>query len=198
MAIVDVFSSRLSGPAGRFLDAPIRALVHEILREQGYASPTEIQGLRDDARDLSSRLVRAEGRLTDLVRGQEATLVELKAARDALRHAEGELEAAKRELAAVQTAPAPAPSSAVAAAPLTAAAPGGCVVPDCDGTVRSKGFCSAHYQQWRRGTLHNFVGQDGHLVIGKRTFRVPDDFAGKFAELSGDVVQIDGKAVAAR
>jgi hypothetical protein len=71
-------------------------------------------------------------------------------------------------------------------------------VPDCSSAVRSKGFCSPHYQQWRRGTLQDFVGQDGHVLIGKRTYRVSDDLAGKHAQLVGDAVHIDGKAVSAR
>lgn len=213
MAVSDVFGSRLAGPAGRVLDAPIRALVHEILREQGYASPSEVQALRDDAKDLAGRVSRAESRLADLVRGQEATLAELKDARDALRRAETEIEAARAAAAAATaaattaaaaaaTAPASAPVVspvvAEAPAPLVAAPRGGCVVPDCDGTVRSKGFCSPHYQQWRRGTLQDFVGQDGHVLIGKRTYRVSDDLAGKHAQLVGDAVHIDGKAVSAR
>lgn len=222
MAISDVFGSRLAGPAGRVLDAPLRALVHEILREQGYASPSEVQALRDDAKELAGRVSRAESRLADLVRGQDATLAELKESRDALRRAEAEIEAARAAVAAATaaattaaataataaataaaaTAAAPAAPAAVpvpaAPAPLVAAPRGGCVVPECDGTVRSKGFCSPHYQQWRRGTLHGFVGQDGHVLIGKRSYRVSDDLAGKRAELVGDAVHVDGKAVSAR
>lgn len=193
MALVDVFSSRLAGPAGRLLDAPIRALVHEILREQGYASPTEVQSLRDDARDLAARLGRAEGRLAELVRGQEATMLELKEARDALRRAETEMQGARAEIRVVHAAPVEE-----APAPLTAASQDSCHVPDCEGEVRSKGFCSAHYQQWRRGTLQNFVGQDGHVTIGKHSFRVSDDYIARRAELVGDVLRIDGKAIPTR
>lgn len=194
MALVDVFSSRLAGPAGRLLDAPIRALVHEILREQGYASPIEVQSLRDDARDLAARLGRAEGRLTELVRGQEATVLELKEARDALRRAEAELQSTKAEMGAVRMAPV----QEEAPAPLTAVSHGSCQVPECEAEVRSKGFCSAHYQQWRRGTLPNFVGHDGHVVIGDHSFRVSEEHVAKRAERVGDVVRIDGKAVPTR
>ena len=31
-----------------------------------------------------------------------------------------------------------------------------CKVPGCDSTVRSKGLCGRHYQQWRRGRLEGF------------------------------------------
>ncbi len=201
MALSDLFSSRLAGPAGRVLDAPIRALVHEILREQGYASPTEVQALRDDARDLSGRVSRAESKLADLSRSQDATVAELKDAREALRASQGALSAAQAELAearaALVAAPTPVAVSPVVA-PLQAEAKGACSVPDCGGTLRSKGFCSAHYQQWRRGTLDGFVGLDGHLTIGKHTFRVSDDYAGKAAVLDGGAVKIGGKTVTAK
>lgn len=195
MPITDVFASRLAGPAGRMLDAPIRALVHEILREQGYASPAEIQALRDAARDLAARLARAESRLGDLTNGQEATLTELKAAREALAASRAELVAAVAQGAGPAAAAAPAPAATAAVAPLTAAPRIACGVADCDGLVRSKGFCSAHYQQWRRGTLDGFVGQDGHVRVGKRTVRVSDDFEGRPATMVGDVLTIDGKTV---
>ncbi len=187
MPLADAFTSRLSGPAGRVLDAPIRALVHEILREQGYASPAELQALRDDAQALAGRLARAESRLTELKSAQEATLAELKAAYDAL-------SASRAEFAAAAVAMVPTASTL----PVDTAPRGACTVPDCEGTLRSKGFCSAHYQQWRRGTLHNFVGQDGHILIGKRTFRVSDAYAGQPAELDGEKVLIGGKVVSAR
>jgi hypothetical protein len=233
MALSDIFSSRLAGPAGRVLDAPIRALVHEILREQGYASPTEVQALRDDARDLSGRVSRAESKLSDLTRAQDATVAELKDARELLRSSQGTLTAsqgtltasqvaltaaqvaltaAQAELAEARAALAAAPVELAAAsvataapqvalsavAPLEAVARGSCSVPDCTGTLRSKGFCSAHYQQWRRGTLDGFVGLDGHLTIGKHTFRVSDDHAGKAAVLDGGAVKIAGKTVASK
>lgn len=231
MALSDIFSSRLAGPAGRVLDAPIRALVHEILREQGYASPTEVQALRDDARELSGRVSRAESKLTDLTRAQEATVAELKDAREALRSSQstltasqstltasqatltasqGALAAAQSELVEARAALAAAPVHVAAAAvqlaaaagpavlPLQASSRGACGVPECTGTLRSKGFCSAHYQQWRRGTLDGFVGLDGHLTIGKHTFRVSDDHAGKAAVLDGGVVKIAGKPVASK
>ena len=217
MALSDIFSSRLAGPAGRVLDAPIRALVHEILREQGYASPTEVQALRDDARELSGRVSRAESKLTDLTRAQEATVAELKDAKEALRSSQGTLAASQGALAAAQSelvearaALAAAPVHVAAAAvqlaaaagpavlPLQASSRGACGVPECTGTLRSKGFCSAHYQQWRRGTLDGFVGLDGHLTIGKHTFRVSDDHAGKAAVLDGGVVKIAGKPVASK
>lgn len=36
------------------------------------------------------------------------------------------------------------------------ASPKVCKVPGCTESVRSKGFCGRHYQQWRRGRLEGF------------------------------------------
>jgi hypothetical protein len=80
-----------------------------------------------------------------------------------------------------------------AAAPAPAA--DGCKVPGCNGTLRSKGFCSPHYQQWRRGTLAGFVGLDGHLTLGDTQYKVKTAFAGGRAELRGGQLFVDGHAV---
>lgn len=170
---------RLSKGGGAGLDATVRSVVHEVLREQGYASPAEVQGLRDELRALRARVEKVEARLPELVKLAEE---------------------AKAAAAAAATTPAPAPAAPVAPAedprvaelleriaalearsvaerasaradlaapepesepaPLSAAPRGACKVPDCEHPVRSKGFCSAHYQQWRRGTLKGFEDPD--------------------------------------
>ncbi len=219
MSLSDAFSSRFAGPAGKVLDAPIRALVHEILREQGYASPAEVQALRDDTRDIATRLTRAETRLTEMAKGQDATLVELKDSRDALRSAQAESTAARAALAAAEahisaleskltaapvvvaadpppaTKPTARPTVAAEPAPLIAAPKGTCAVPECTGTVRSKGFCSPHYQQWRRGSLQAFVGPEGHVSFGDASFQVSADYAGQLALVSGEALTIGGVVV---
>lgn len=141
MSLTDLFASRLSRPAGRVLDAPIRDIVHEVLKEHGYASPAEVQALRDEVRDMRGRVDGMEKRLADLQHLAEQARAEANLARQAR--------------ASEAPVPAAAPSTP-APAPLSAAPRGGCQVPGCNETVRSKGFCSAHYQQWRRGTLAGF------------------------------------------
>lgn len=166
MSLTDLFASRLSRPAGKVLDAPIRDIVHEILKEHGYASPAEVQALRDEVRDMRGRVDGMEKRLADLAHLAEQARAEANLARQA-RTAEvapaadprvAQLEARIAELEAAATARALARPSA-GPAPLSAAPRAGCQVPGCGETVRSKGFCSAHYQQWRRGTLAGFPHQ---------------------------------------
>lgn len=68
MSLKDLVASRLSAPAGRVLDAPIRDIVHEILKEAGYASPAEIQAIRDELRDLQRQMSAIQGRSDALAR----------------------------------------------------------------------------------------------------------------------------------
>ena len=69
-------ASLLGKPNLKALEAPIRAIVHEVLREQGYASPAEVQAIRDDARDLRARLDQVEARLAEAVKLAEAAKAE--------------------------------------------------------------------------------------------------------------------------
>lgn len=198
MSLSDFVASRLSRPAGRVLDAPIRSLVQETLREGGYASPAEVQALRDEVKDLRGRAEALDKRIGELVRKADAARADADAARVAVSLARAEAAAAKATAesasaaagdaaqAAAAPRPEPAPDPRIAelearlaalseqltaprstpAAPPVVAAPaaappadvskGGCKVPGCAEPLRSKGFCSAHYQQWRRGTLRGF------------------------------------------
>lgn len=143
-SFADRLASRLSVPAARVLDGTIRDIAQQVLREGGYATPGEVDRLREELRDLSGRLSHVERRAAEL-----STAVEtLRADRDAHK---ARADAAEARLAALESAPpAPAPARAEAVAADT-----GCKVPGCTGTVRSKGLCSAHYQQARRGTLRD-------------------------------------------
>ncbi|MDP2312547.1 MAG: hypothetical protein Q8P41_06545, partial [Pseudomonadota bacterium] len=102
MAIRDLFTSRLAGPAGRVLDAPIRDIVHEILREHGYASPAEVQALRDELRDLRARVDGVDRRIADLVKIAEDARTEAGMAR-----AESTTLAARAEAPVAAAAPDP-------------------------------------------------------------------------------------------
>ena len=168
MAIADRVASLLSGPASKVLDAPIRdaldavggdlprAMQHAVLRERRYAGPAEVDALRNGARELQARLTALEGRVDTLA-------TQLDAANAALREARASelarVTALSEELANLRAAMAsratPATASPAEAAPASvpprALAP--CNVEGCGQPVRSKGLCSAHYQQWRRGSL---------------------------------------------
>jgi len=59
--------------------------------------------------------------------------------------------------------------------------------------VRSKGFCSPHYQQWRRGTLKGFVNADGTALIDGRIVHLPSAAIGAAVRSEGGQLLIDGK-----
>lgn len=191
MRLSDVLS-RLKRPEGRPLEAPIRAVVHEVLKEQGFASPAELAALRDEAAALKGRVDALEARLGELARSasqpvaaSDPRVAELEARLGALgapdpRVAELEARLASADariteldarLAGLVNRPeAPAEEDAEEDEPaqvarLSAEPRGTCKVPGCRQAVRSKGFCSAHYQQWRRGTLKGFVGPDGTVEV---------------------------------
>lgn len=68
MSLSDALAQRLSGPAARVLDGPIRDTIRDVLKEAGYASPAELQALRDDLRDLRARADAAEKKLGELAK----------------------------------------------------------------------------------------------------------------------------------
>ncbi len=206
MSILDRLLERLSGPAGRVLDVPIREVVQEVIRDGGYASPAEVDALRADATALKTRADALDAKLRELDALLDAARAEATTARD---------EAARaREAAAASEARATASDARVfeleqrlanaAAAPRGAAeeaAPKAppprtaspCKVPECGDAVRSKGFCSAHYQQWRRGTLRGFVGQDGiALLPDGEAVTVSEAHAGASIARVGGKLIVDG------
>ncbi|MED5370513.1 MAG: hypothetical protein VX899_05855 [Myxococcota bacterium] len=75
----------------------------------------------------------------------------------------------------------------------------GCKVPGCKDPHRSKGFCSRHYQGWRRGRLEGFVGPEGYVVDGERGFRVDAKLQGQPVKVSGTgektSLKVGGEAV---
>ncbi len=75
-----------------------------------------------------------------------------------------------------------------------------CRIPGCTSPYRSKGFCSAHYQQWRRGSLKGYVSNKGIITDGNLKYRVDVDmFAGQKYRLKGPAddrqVFVDGRLV---
>lgn len=75
MPVIDILSAALSGPAGRVVEGPVRTLVAEVLQDRGYASPAEVQALRDDLGALRDQL----GRLSAEVETLRAEATDLRA-----------------------------------------------------------------------------------------------------------------------
>ena len=207
MPILDAVFSKLGRPAGRALDPTIREIVHAVLKEHGYASPAEVQALRDEVRDMRGRVDGMQKRLDEVLGLADRARADAAAGRDA---AEARAQAADRnanervasmaerlaqfeaKLASAAVAPAPVQPVAASVQPEPTAVAENCSVDGCRNDVRSKGFCSSHYQQWRRGTLKNFVGPEGHVLVEGNAYQVPASFAGGKAELRGGKIYVDG------
>lgn len=209
MPILDAVFSKLGRPAGRALDPTIRDIVHSVLKEHGYASPAEVQALRDEVRDMRGRVDGMQRRLDEVVSLADRARAEASASREAAetRSVAAERSASERvaamadRLAQLEARLAEAASSraaAVTASPAATTEPGAeaaaasCRVDGCKNDVRSKGFCSSHYQQWRRGTLKSFVGPEGHVMLDGHAYQVPASFAAGKAELRSGKIYVDG------
>ncbi len=308
MTIKDVVAAKFAQPASRIFDSSIRDIVHEILKEAGYASPAELQGLRDELRDvrtqvtgnekraatlagelekaradadprvaalskkldeveqrISGRIAALEARISEQATSTSAVRAELAAARGgsgdgrlstleaqvsrfpsiveerlsalsaqlearitvipaALENRLDDLEAKVKSAEAAPKpepkaepkaeakprapkAPKPAAESPAATAaealagsgaeePLTAGEKGDCKLESCGKPVRAKGFCSSHYQQWRRGSLKGYVGVEGVVTEGGMIVDLGVENAGEAYEIrDGSVVLANQGAI---
>jgi len=178
VAILDLISSIVSRPAGRVLEGPVRNLVNDLIRDHDLASAAEVDTVRRKLRDLQDRADQLQQEL-DSSQGQVAEL------KDALAATQAQLDQTRAEPAGPAPAAAPQPEPAPAEAEPDPD-PLGCRVPGCEGRYRSKGFCSPHYQRWRRGTLPGFVLPAGTVTEGKRSWKPGKKLAGQPYQIQGD------------
>ena len=65
MPLVDVLRAALSKPAGKVVEAPVRDLVDEILRDHGFVGPADVAKLRQEIAELQDRVAVLESRLRE-------------------------------------------------------------------------------------------------------------------------------------
>jgi TolA-binding protein len=118
VAILDLFSSVVSRPAGRILEGSVRSLVNDLIRDHDLASAAEVDTLRRSLRQLEGRADDLQGKL-DAAEGEVAELRSaLKRADERLAEARGALDAANASMATHSHDPAPsAPAQPAAAEP---------------------------------------------------------------------------------
>lgn len=153
------------------LQTPVEDIIYEVLDQKGLPTRAEV-------RDLRNKLDRLE-----------KTLGELSGALDSLRTS---VDDASEKAASAASAPSvekPAAAKKAKAAPAkkaAAAASGGkvCRVDECEKPIRAKGFCGAHYQKFKRGTLGGWVGADGATTHEEVKYRVGSEYVGQPVETS--------------
>ena len=188
MPIVDILSAALSGPAGRLVEGPVRTIVNEVLQDHGYASPAELQALRDDLRSLS-----------DLVQKLSAELDRLRDEAAALRQRAADVAdvvAPSADAADVAAPPAEdaagedsAPSAAAADTSAADAAP------PMAAEAERLGMTLDDYNRWRTEGLPGVIGPDGMVTINGVAYRVDPSLEGKPYTLSkhkSPRVRVDG------
>ena len=226
MAFKDRLSTFLAGPASQVVEAPVREIIQDALAQGTVASAQELQQLRRELGKSGERMRSLEARLDTLAEAITSLQARADASSRDAQAARQELMAAKAELAkAASASPAPkaAKPAAKAQAPTKAPAPAttkqsseapkkakgkggrkslkelGCKVSDCEDPHRSKGFCSRHYQGWRRGRLEGFVGPEGYVQLGERGFRVAPKLQGEAVSVTGSGkrtgLKVDGKKI---
>jgi hypothetical protein len=191
VAVLDLFSSVVSRPAGRLLEGSVRSLVNDLIRDHDLASAAEVDTLRRSLRqlegradDLQSELGDAQAeieRLHGALKQADAQLADAREALETANAALGTLQASAHEHQAVAETSSPVPAPATT--------PELCQVPGCTRKHRSKGFCSPHYQRWRRGTLPGYVLTDGTVKVDGKTRKLGVKNAGRPYQI------VDGKPV---
>ena len=172
------------------LQTPVEDIIYEVLDQKGLPTRAEVRELRHKL----DRLEKTLSELTDALESLKSTVDEAS-------------EKATTAAAKADAAPAPkskdtksAPKKAAAKAPVKKAGAKICRVPGCEKVVRAKGFCGAHYQKFKRGTLVGWVGADGTTTHEEVRYRVGNEYIGQPVETSyeGDDVlfflpESDGK-----
>ncbi len=158
------------------LQTPVEDIIYEVLDQKGL--PT-----RSEVRDLRNKLDRLEKTIGDLGGVLESLKDDVGRAADLADRAR---DAAEQGGGTTATKKAAAKAPAKKAAAKTRV----CKVPDCEGTLRAKGFCGKHYQKFKRGTLDGFVGVDGRTIHANVQYRVSANHPGQVVVTSyeGDEV----------
>jgi hypothetical protein len=198
MAILDLFAGIVSGPAARVVEAPVRDLVDEILRQQDIARPQEVAQLKREIQGLSKDLAGMVSTLENVQKALEALQSKAdkpKAAAEPAPKKVAKKAAAKPAPKKVAKKVAAKPAPKKVAKKVVTASPGkrgrpsmstlGCKFRGCKEEHRSKGFCSKHYQGWRRGKITGYVGPEGLAAHGKITVQVDKKLGGHAAKFDG-------------
>jgi hypothetical protein len=169
MPLTDIVKAAIAKPAGRVMDAPVREIVEEVLRDHGFVGPAEVHRLKEEIAKLSDRVLALEAKLT----GSEPPS-QLEARARALEEAAARMEAeTSRIVRVVERALAERDVRVGDSAAV------GCRVVGCEAAHERAGFCATHHAAWRSGALEGYVGPEGLLAAGSEAWRVDRSLAGQ-------------------
>jgi len=173
-----LFSSVISGPAARVIEGMIRDITQQVIRDHNLPTRQDVEAIRRSLDDAERRIAELELALEEQASSTPAPI-----------------DSAINPPAATEAPPAKRSRGRKSLRHLA------CQVEGCTEPHRSKGFCSAHYQQWRRGNLRGYVLDEGIIVDGPRRFQVNRRLSGKPCTVSGRVnarvIRVDGVTVEA-
>ncbi len=176
------------------LQTPVEDIIYEVLDQKGLPTRAEV-------RELRHKLDRLEKTLSELTGALESLKSTVDEASEKAAAVAAKADAAPAPKSRTK-APESAPNEAAAQAPAKKVGAKVCRVPGCEKVVRAKGFCGAHYQKFKRGTLVGWVGADGTTTHEEVRYRVGSEYIGQPVETSyeGDDVlfflpESDGKRV---
>ena len=182
MAIREIVAGIIAGPAGRVVEAPVREIVHEVLRQHNLARPEDLHRVNSEVTGLRGEVQSLQGRVDDLLNKLDTLTAPAKAAPKPAAKKAAPKPAAKKA-APKKAAPKPAAKKGKRGRPSLSHLT--CKIHGCKGDHRSKGFCSKHYQTWRRGMLKGYVGPKGAITHGKTQLIVDKKLSGKAYKTSG-------------
>lgn len=71
-----------------------------------------------------------------------------------------------------------------------------CREDSCTKNVRAGGFCSSHYNKWRRGTLSGFVSYDSTVSVDEQIITVNESLKGLPYTVNDGKLFVDGQEIA--
>ena len=135
---------------------PVEDVIYETIDKRQIPNRTDFKEIRDLVNNLRGQMTGATGGVKRLAEATDELEEHLDAIEQRIAALESRLtkaEALEARVAALETGG----RSRAAATLTTGDAARACKVDGCSKKLRAKGFCAAHYQQWRRGTLEGFA-----------------------------------------
>jgi|GEM_PF-1528810 len=158
------------------LQTPVEDIIYEVLDQKGLPTRAEV-------RDLRNKLDRLEKTLSELSTALDSLKTTVDEASE-VASAAAAAPAGKAPAAKAPAGKAPAPKAPKAPKAKAKAGAKVCRVDECGKDVRAKGFCGAHYQKFKRGTLVGWVGADGATTHEEVKYTVGTDYVGQPVETS--------------